>query len=89
LLILRSERSGDAGVSDSSPVSLAPAKPAPDALARSRVHMRTRESVSHHTNAAVISLADINNFRGDFSDKYVGDGHEQGVEKPVANPCVW
>jgi uncharacterized protein (UPF0335 family) len=38
LLILRSEGSGDAGTSDSSPVSLAPAEPAPDALPRSHAY---------------------------------------------------
>jgi hypothetical protein len=61
LLILRSEGSGDAGEFDSSRVSLASAEPAPDALARSHADTRTRESVSHDTNGAVISLADTKN----------------------------
>jgi uncharacterized protein (UPF0335 family) len=63
LLILRSEGSGDAGTSDSSPVSFAPAEPAPDALARSLAHTRTRESVSHDTDGAVIKLADTKDVR--------------------------
>jgi hypothetical protein len=68
LLVLRSEGSGDAGTSDSSPVSLAPAEPAPDALARSHAHTRTRESVSHDTDGAVITLADTKDVRVDSSD---------------------
>jgi uncharacterized protein (UPF0335 family) len=68
LVILRSEGSGDAGRSDSSPVSLAPADPARDALARSHAHTRTRESVSHNTDGGLISLADTKAIGVDSSD---------------------
>jgi uncharacterized protein (UPF0335 family) len=54
LLILRSEGSGDAGTSDCSPLSLAPAEPAPDALARSHADMRTRDSGSHDTDLLIL-----------------------------------
>jgi uncharacterized protein (UPF0335 family) len=72
LLILRSEGSGDAGEFDSSRVSLASAEPAPDALARSHAHTRSSESVSHHTDGAVISLAGTKHLRVESSDMDVG-----------------
>lgn len=68
LLILRSEGSGDAGTSDSSPVSFAPAETAPGALARSLAHTRTCESASHDTDGAVIKLGDTKDVRADTSD---------------------
>ncbi len=46
LVILRSEGSGEAGVSDSSRLSLPPAEPAPDAL-RARTQTRVRVSRYH------------------------------------------
>jgi uncharacterized protein (UPF0335 family) len=68
LLILRSEGMGDPDISYSSSTSLSPAEPAPDALARSHAHTRTRESVSHVTDSAVISLADPKSVRVNSSD---------------------
>jgi hypothetical protein len=62
LLVLRSEGSGDAGTSDASPASLAPAEPAPDTLARSHAHTRTREAASHDTDGAVLGLTDTQDF---------------------------
>jgi uncharacterized protein (UPF0335 family) len=54
LLILRSEGSGDAGTSDSSPVSLAAAEAAPDAPTRSHADTRTRDSGSHDTELQIL-----------------------------------
>jgi uncharacterized protein (UPF0335 family) len=85
LLILRSEGSGDAGTSDSSPESPAPAEPAPDALAGSHAHTRTREPVLHDTDGAVISLADTKDVRVDSSDMDMGADDEPDI--PVFLRC--
>jgi hypothetical protein len=66
LLVLRSEDSGETGTSDSSPVSLAPAEPAPDALARSHAHTRTSESVSNDTD--LLNLCSEGSGDADTSD---------------------
>jgi uncharacterized protein (UPF0335 family) len=85
LVILRSEHSGDAGMSDASPVLPAPGEPAPDALARSHANTRTSESVSHDTDGAVISLAGLEHLRVESSDMDVGADDEPDI--PVFLRC--
>jgi uncharacterized protein (UPF0335 family) len=62
LVILRSEGNGDDHTSDSSPAS-AQAEPAPDTLARSHAHTRTREAASHEADGGLIGFTDTTNLR--------------------------